>query len=269
MAAAGPMPTPPRSGDIADLRSASTLARDRPDLGPAPRREHAPGVRGRGPRICATPAPTRSSSSATCSTPGSATTWPRAASSRAAPRCSRLPRSASRSPSCLATATSCSATRCSRGQASRASSIRRVVTAFGQRVVLSHGDALCVDDVAYQRYPRASCAGRRRSASSTPCRWRCAGAIGRRPASATAAGASLARLQPLHRRRRRCGAGTAARRARGDAGRRPHACAGRATCSRPGHRLRAQRLAGSTAAASGARQKSMALERGRPRVVLR
>jgi UDP-2,3-diacylglucosamine hydrolase len=29
-----------------------------------------------------------------------------------------------------------------------------LVTAFGQRVVLSHGDALCVDDVAYQRYRR-------------------------------------------------------------------------------------------------------------------
>lgn len=27
-----------------------------------------------------------------------------------------------------------------------------LVVAFGQRVVLSHGDALCVDDVAYQRY---------------------------------------------------------------------------------------------------------------------
>ena len=29
-----------------------------------------------------------------------------------------------------------------------------LVTAFGQRVVLSHGDALCVDDLAYQRYRR-------------------------------------------------------------------------------------------------------------------
>lgn len=27
-----------------------------------------------------------------------------------------------------------------------------LVEAFGQRVVLSHGDALCIDDVAYQRY---------------------------------------------------------------------------------------------------------------------
>jgi UDP-2,3-diacylglucosamine hydrolase len=27
-----------------------------------------------------------------------------------------------------------------------------VVVAFGQRVMLSHGDALCIDDVAYQRY---------------------------------------------------------------------------------------------------------------------
>ncbi len=27
-----------------------------------------------------------------------------------------------------------------------------LVTAFGQRVVLSHGDALCLDDIAYQRY---------------------------------------------------------------------------------------------------------------------
>jgi UDP-2,3-diacylglucosamine hydrolase len=29
-----------------------------------------------------------------------------------------------------------------------------LVTAFGQRVVLAHGDALCLDDVAYQRYRR-------------------------------------------------------------------------------------------------------------------
>jgi UDP-2,3-diacylglucosamine hydrolase len=29
-----------------------------------------------------------------------------------------------------------------------------LVTAFGQRVVLAHGDALCVDDLAYQRYRR-------------------------------------------------------------------------------------------------------------------
>ena len=29
-----------------------------------------------------------------------------------------------------------------------------LVTAFGQRAVLSHGDALCIDDVAYQRYRR-------------------------------------------------------------------------------------------------------------------
>ena len=27
-----------------------------------------------------------------------------------------------------------------------------LVEAFGQRVVLSHGDALCIDDLAYQRY---------------------------------------------------------------------------------------------------------------------
>lgn len=48
-----------------------------------------------------------------------------------------------------------------------------VLTAFGQRVVLSHGDALCTADTAYQRYRRVTRMGLvQRVFSLTPLAWR-------------------------------------------------------------------------------------------------
>ena len=64
----------------------------------------------------------------------------------------RSGRGTGRSPSWPAIATSWSATRCSSRSACMRLPDPTLLVAFGQRVLLSHGDALCLGDVAYQRY---------------------------------------------------------------------------------------------------------------------
>ena len=92
---------------------ADALAGGRLHQRPAPRREHARRLRRLGGAPAGTAAPTRSSSSATCSRSGSATTSPSATSRRAAPRSWAKRPGTGRSPSWPAIATSWSAMRCS------------------------------------------------------------------------------------------------------------------------------------------------------------
>lgn len=48
-----------------------------------------------------------------------------------------------------------------------------VISAFGTRVMVSHGDSLCIDDVAYQRYRRVvRRAGLQKAFLALPLRWR-------------------------------------------------------------------------------------------------
>ena len=145
-------------------------------------------------------APTPSSSSATCSRSGSATTSPSATSRRAAPRCWAKRPGTGRSPSWPATATSWSATPCSRRCGVMRLHDPTLLVAFGQRVLVSHGDALCLGDVAYQRYrahrpPSGAC--------SAPC-WRCRCPWRQRHRPARRARRAERRKAPQPERVRRC-----------------------------------------------------------------
>ena len=126
---------------ISDLHLAASTPRHLRRLGGAP---------------AGTAAPTRSSSSATCSRSGSATTC---AERDFEARCTEVLGEAAaapaRSPSWPATATSWSATRCSSRcgvhAPARPDAARRLRRT---QVLVSHGDALCLGDVAYQRFRR-------------------------------------------------------------------------------------------------------------------
>ena len=135
--------------------------------------QHAAHLRRPGRRTCAHAAPMRCSSSATCSRSGSATTRAdrrlRGALRRGAGRRRPPPR---RSASWPATATSWSAPRCSSAcGVMRAARPDRARRPSGQRVLLTHGDALCLGDSAYQRFRAPGAQRRRGSATSCACRW--------------------------------------------------------------------------------------------------
>ncbi len=136
----------------ADVGRAGRLAGDRLPQRPAPGGGDAARPSPPGRRTCATRAPTRCSSSATCSSSGSATT-PASAAFEA--RCIDVLKEGRDAPGHRLHARQPRLPR--RRRAARAE--RRApaarpdrVVAFGERLLVSHGDALCLGDVGYQRF---------------------------------------------------------------------------------------------------------------------
>ena len=148
---------------------------------------------------------TRSTSSATCSRPGSATTIRPPPAPSSPTGCAPCPMPACRYSSSAATAISCSAREYARRAGMAILPDPAVAMLHGEPTLLLHGDLLCTDDGAYQQFradPRSALAGGiPRAAAGGEARVRRAGA--RREQGALRRTAGQRPVRGDHRRRAR------------------------------------------------------------------